>query len=72
MAMKTYKVNDEGDALEVAFFDGDLQVAGAFLPMDFGEDAAMELAKTLGDAFGKPVGDGAGSAPYMQKRNLKH
>jgi hypothetical protein len=48
---KTYLINDEGDAYELALFQDGLQVGGGVFPLSIGEDAAFELAKSLGDAF---------------------
>lgn len=65
MAAKV-RIDDDGDDLQVQMYQGDVQVAGAIIPMSLGDDQAYELARILGDAF-KSVGDGAVSAPYKPR-----
>lgn len=68
MAMRTYKVNDDGDGFELALFDGDLQVAGAIVPFELNEDEALQIALALGESWGKSAGDGEVSSPYRPQQ----
>jgi hypothetical protein len=48
---KTYQINDEGDEYELVLLQDGVQVGGGVFPFFMGEDAAFELAKSLGESF---------------------
>jgi hypothetical protein len=57
MAIKpTYHIQDEGDEFQVAMYLGEVQVAGACVPMLIGEDEALTLARNLGEAWLQSAG----------------
>lgn len=52
MTARTYRIDDEGDGYGLVLLEDGVQVGGALLPIDvLGEDAAFDLAKSLGDSF---------------------
>ena len=55
--MKTsYKVEDDGDEVQVSFFYGQHQIAGMIIPLSpFGEDEVYQLACGFGEYFKQAV-----------------
>jgi len=52
MNARTYRIDDEGDGYGLVLLEDGVQVGGALLPIDvLGEDAAFDLAKSLGQSF---------------------
>lgn len=47
----SYDITDCGDELQVAFFIDHVQVAGAVIPLEIGDDQAMILAQVFGESF---------------------
>jgi hypothetical protein len=50
----SFTIEDNGDSFDLALFDGDVQVAGAFFPDD-GSGKAFELAHKIGRFYGNPI-----------------
>ena len=56
MIRTTYKVEDDGDAVQVSFFYGTHQIAGMVIPIGpFGEDEVYQLACGFGEYFKQAV-----------------
>jgi len=51
-----FSISDDGDSFQLALFDGDIQVAGAFFPDD-GSGQAFELAQSIGRFYGNPINE---------------
>lgn len=50
--MRDYKIMDEGDCIEFALFQDEVQVGGGMFPLEFLDvDAAMNAAVMVGIAF---------------------
>lgn len=67
---RTYQVTDDGDAFDLALFEGDDQVAGAIIPLGMGLDAAFELAQILGETFA--TGERRGPPSHLSPTRPKH
>lgn len=48
---RSYQITDEGDEYQLSLFQDGLQVGGGLFPLAIGEDAAFDLAKSLGESF---------------------
>lgn len=49
---RTYRIDDEGDGYGLVLLEDGQQVGGGLFPIEvLGEDAAFELAKSMGDSF---------------------
>lgn len=70
MAMKTtYKVEGDGDAVQVTFFYGNHQLAGMIIPISpFGEDEVYQLACGFGEYFEHVVRVRKPPRPKWQQR----
>lgn len=50
--MRDYKITDEGDSIEFALFQDEIQVGGGIFPLEFLDvDSAMNAAVKVGIAF---------------------